>query len=322
MPRLMPSRRLAFTLIELLIVIAIIGILVGILVPVTQRVRASTRRMSCQNNLRQLMLSLLDHENLKGSFPKADNGRGGSLFVELLPHIDQKYLFDRSIADLNVDDDATDAQIAAAYLDRLNELSADPVDILFCPSGNDTERVANRGDDTLFSAHYFGVAGPSNTAGTPPATAYRSVNPEPVGGNVSLGGMFAPDANGQFTLNRGNKDALDGASVTIAIGEISRFALTSAGGIVSRAGWAKGAEHNSATGELENVFAAKSIEFAVNSGKGSTNNVSFNSPHSGGAQFGFIDARVQFVSDTIDAEILKAYASTNGQERVISLEQQ
>jgi len=310
--RLTSSKRSAFTLIELLIVIAIIGILVGILVPVAQRVRASTRRMSCQNNLRQLMLSLLDHENLKGNFPKADNGRGGSLFVELLPHIDQKYLFERSIADL---------ETGETYEDRLNELSADPVDILFCPSGNDSERTANRGDDSLFSTHYFGVSGPSNIAGTTPATPYRSVDPIPIGGNVSLDGMFAPDANGQFTLNRGNKDALDGASVTIAIGEISRFALTSAGGIVSRAGWAKGAEHSDTTGDLENVFSAKSIEFAVNSGEGSTNNVSFNSPHSGGAQFGFIDARVQFVSETIDAEILKAYASTNGQERVISLEQ-
>ena len=258
------------------------------------------------------MLSLLDHENLKGYFPKADNGRGGSLFVDLLPHIDQKYLFERSIADL---------ETGETYEDRLLELSADPVDVLFCPSGNDSERMANRGGDSLFSTHYFGVAGPSNTAGSSPTTAYRSLDPVPVGGNVSLGGMFAPDANGTFTLNRGNKDALDGASVTIAIGEISRFALTSTGGIVSRAGWAMGAEHNDSTGALENVFSAKSIEFAVNSGKGQTNNVSFNSPHSGGAQFGFIDARVQFVSDTIDVEILKAYASTNGQERVISLDQ-
>ena len=90
--------------------------------------------------------------------------------------------------------------------------------------------------------------------------------------------------------------------------------------MISRAGWASGAEHSN-NGDLENLFSAKSVEFAVNSGEGVTNNVSFNSPHSGGAQFGFIDARVQFVSETIDAEILKAYASTNGQERVISLEQ-
>lgn len=47
-----------FTLIELLTVIAIIGILAAILIPVTAQVRESTRRASCQNNIRQQLLAM------------------------------------------------------------------------------------------------------------------------------------------------------------------------------------------------------------------------------------------------------------------------
>lgn len=49
----------AFTLIELLTVIAIIGILAGILIPITGRVRDSARTAQCASNMRQLTQSAL-----------------------------------------------------------------------------------------------------------------------------------------------------------------------------------------------------------------------------------------------------------------------
>ncbi len=65
-PNFLSSRRFsqvrtAFTLIELLVVVAIIALLAAILFPVFGRARENARRSSCQSNLKQMGLGILQY---------------------------------------------------------------------------------------------------------------------------------------------------------------------------------------------------------------------------------------------------------------------
>jgi prepilin-type N-terminal cleavage/methylation domain-containing protein len=85
-----PGRRLAFSLIELVVVVAIIAVLIGILLPAVQAVRESAARTRCANNLRQLGLAVQAfHSHSKCLPPSRIEDAWATWAVLLLPHLKQ-----------------------------------------------------------------------------------------------------------------------------------------------------------------------------------------------------------------------------------------
>lgn len=66
-----PMKRRAFTLIEMLVVIAIIAILMAILTPAISKVREYGRAARCASNLRQLQIATLNYSTDNGCLPLA-----------------------------------------------------------------------------------------------------------------------------------------------------------------------------------------------------------------------------------------------------------
>jgi prepilin-type N-terminal cleavage/methylation domain-containing protein len=98
-PALLRAPRRAFTLVELLVVIAIIGVLVALLLPAVQAARESGRRMSCQNNLKQIGLAMQLHNDTYGHLPTGGEYPSGVLYLigwpgRIFPFLEQKGIRD------------------------------------------------------------------------------------------------------------------------------------------------------------------------------------------------------------------------------------
>lgn len=88
----------AFTLVELLIVVAIIGVLVSLLLPAVQAAREAARRASCSNNLKNQSLALTSFHDIHRCFPPGhlvQGALGYSWAAFILPQLEQQAVQDR-----------------------------------------------------------------------------------------------------------------------------------------------------------------------------------------------------------------------------------
>lgn len=319
-----------FTLVELLVVIAIIGVLVALLLPAVQAAREAARRMQCVNNLKQLSLAALNHESAKGDLPPARKGcdgqtrpceemgmnqtsniagitlnqmrmHGASVFVQLLPYLEQQALYDVfDIQNKPMHPFRGSYLSDPAYLQAL----ATPMPQFSCPS--DTKEP--------FAEWNHGLSSDIESTTSSYAAVAGDVGP-PNGGDL----LWPNRSNGgeRFHLKHNNtgvffyarrielREITDGISNTMFFGE-----TTLGHRALANNTWTNGNRCNSSMRSTYHPLNTL-VEVAglvIRTGVNITH-CGFNSLHPGGANFAMGDGSVSFVQEEIDERTYRAMST-------------
>jgi type II secretory pathway pseudopilin PulG len=100
-------RRRAFTLFQLLLVLAILLILLALLLPAGQKVRDAAARTQSQNNLKQIALATINYADTNnGTLPPGVDDNHFSTAAYILPYLEQDNLFKTIDFKKDIDDKA------------------------------------------------------------------------------------------------------------------------------------------------------------------------------------------------------------------------
>mgnify|MGYP005835989815 FL=1 len=332
----------AFTLVELLVVIAIIAILIALLLPAIQQVREAARRSNCSSNLKQLGVALHSYNDTYkrlpiGSWarwegadpPPLVEGRGTTLH-HLLPFIEQMQLYEAIYKgyDLNamkmIEKHPNFARIRKTW-----------VPLFLCPS--DDGQFLNTNKYGL--SNYVSSAGPRYVSDQgnyrtpclcPEGSAFNQLfkpNKDPPEGFRRKGFPAAGPFYRHHSLNNPRActfaDVLDGLSYTIFMGEV-RSRCTSQ----VRNGWAHSDNACGVTSTTIPINYNSCGDRSLASFDGCHTDCNWNtalgfkSCHPGGAQFLFGDGAVRFLPDDIDMwlfQCLGAIADRNRTDGLFSI---
>jgi prepilin-type processing-associated H-X9-DG protein len=300
--------------VELLVVITIIGILIALLLPAVQAAREAARQAQCKNNLKQIALACLDHEQHIGYFPSGGWGYGwvgdpdrgidqkqpGGWIYNLLPFIEQAVLHDLGKGDSV----QTDRQTAAMTM------IGTPLSALNCPTRRRSIAYPNSTNASFYN--YGGFVAPpegrSDYAGNVGDTVL-SCGPGPSSlqqGDAptydwTFGGACAPQITTGVLYVRSKVPAswvTDGLSDTYLAGE------KSCSPDYYETGTDPCDDQNQCMGfdcDVERYTQIGWPPMQDQAGAGARS-YAFGSAHANGFQMAFCDGSVQMMSYTIDLE--------------------
>jgi prepilin-type N-terminal cleavage/methylation domain-containing protein/prepilin-type processing-associated H-X9-DG protein len=308
----------AFTLIEVLVVIALIAVLIGLLLPAVQKVRESANRVRCTNNLKQLALAVQTFHDEQGRLPYGQVGPfhpqrglpyfgwgpdslGWSWAARLLPYVEQQNL-------------QTAGGIPTRTLQQ-SGVAAQQITLFLCPSDGSSWNGPRRDAGNLPGfpiglSNYKGVSG-SNWGWDSGEQKWMGTDWRQRGTNGSFDGldqgdgvMYRSDVLHAVRL----LGITDGTSNTFLLGE----------DVAALNRWLSWPYANNAYGTCAippNVHRPQGGPYDPDDWP---NTWSFRSRHPGGVHFALADGSVHFVSDTIDLGVYRALATVAGGE-VVSL---
>jgi len=301
------GKKNGFTLVELLVVLAVIGILVGLLLPAVQAAREAARRMSCQNNLKQMALALHNYESTFRRFPSGylhkygpngsgmqrANHMGLAWGAAMLPQLEQNAVASR------ID------YSRPLWNDENREVREVSLPVFLCPSDTYSDGAFVYRDESVTPAERYAAA--SYAANWGPATPEVNLDATPT---KSRGVFFR---NSRLRVSA----ILDGLANTLAFGErhngpIPQSRATAGGHTVFENSWIGAIRDVDEPEDDHGHMVLFETQFRPNQIDGDDKGLA--APHSGLCQFALCDGSVRAITQHIDAAVYDALATRDGRE--------